>query len=523
MTSHCMGRNILSILLILLFLRETICGYYEKKLLDDLLRSYNPMERPVVNESDPLLLTFGITLQQIIDVDEKNQILTSNCWLNLNWNDYNLGWNQSEYGNVDGVRIHPKRLWVPDLLMYNSADERFDGTFQTNVVVSHDGGCLYIPPGIFKSTCKIDITWFPFDDQHCDLKFGSWTYSGWKLDLAMKDKDGGDISSFITNGEWDLIGVPGKRSEVFYECCPEPYVDITFKIHIRRRTLYYFFNLIVPCVLISSMALLGFTLPPDSGEKLTLDVTVLLSLTVFMNLVSAIMPTTSDAVPLIGTYFNCIMMMVASSVVLTVVVLNYHHRTAETHEMPHWVRTLFLQWMPWLLRMNRPGKPITRKTILMTNRMKELEMKEKSSKSLLANVLDMDDDFRVVPPSRPMSVAGGGYSSGSGFVRVNGNPMEQEKYMPQAPPTSPYPGALAASGHHSHSCSATANRELQCILKELKFITNRIKGRDDEEEIIMDWKFAAMVIDRFCLITFTAFTLITTIAVLLSAPHIIVE
>ena len=44
--------------------------------------------------------------------------------------------------------------------------------------------------------------------------------------------------------------------------------------------------------------------------------------------------------------------------------------------------------------MNRPGKPITRKTIQMTNRMKELEMKEKSSKSLLANVLDMDDDFR---------------------------------------------------------------------------------------------------------------------------------
>ena len=62
-----------------------------------------------------------------------------------------------------------------------SADEKFDGTFQTNVVVTHDGGCLYVPPGIFKSTCKIDITWFPFDDQRCDLKFGSWTYSGWKV------------------------------------------------------------------------------------------------------------------------------------------------------------------------------------------------------------------------------------------------------------------------------------------------------------------------------------------------------
>ena len=60
------------------------------------------------------------------------------------------------------------------------------------------------------------------------------------------------------------------RNEVFYDCCPEPYLDVTFVIKIRRRTLYYFFNLIVPCVLIASMAVLGFTLPPDSGEKLSL-------------------------------------------------------------------------------------------------------------------------------------------------------------------------------------------------------------------------------------------------------------
>ena len=58
------------------------------------------------------------------------------------------------------------------------------------------------------------------------------------------------------------------------------------------------------------------------------------------------------------------------------------------------MRSVFLQWLPWILRMNRPRKKITRKTIMMNNRMKELEMKEKASKSLLANVLDMDDDFR---------------------------------------------------------------------------------------------------------------------------------
>jgi nicotinic acetylcholine receptor len=43
-----------------------------------------------------------------------------------------------------------------------------------------------------------------------------------------------------------------------------------FEIHIRRRTLYFEFNLIFPCILISFMSLLGFSLPPDSGEKIGL-------------------------------------------------------------------------------------------------------------------------------------------------------------------------------------------------------------------------------------------------------------
>ena len=64
--------------------------------------------------------------------------------------------------------------------------------------------------------------------------------------------------------------MPAQRNEVIYDCCPEPYLDITYTFKIRRRTLYYFFNLIVPCLLIASMAVLGFTLPPDSGEKLGL-------------------------------------------------------------------------------------------------------------------------------------------------------------------------------------------------------------------------------------------------------------
>lgn len=57
--------------------------------------------------------------------------------------------------------------------------------------------------GIFKSTCYIDVRWFPFDVQRCDLKFGSWTYGGWSLDLQMIEAD---VTGYIANGEWDLVG-----------------------------------------------------------------------------------------------------------------------------------------------------------------------------------------------------------------------------------------------------------------------------------------------------------------------------
>lgn len=68
-----------------------------------------------------------------------------------------------------------------------------------------------------------------------------------------------------------------------------------------------------------------------------------------------------------------------------------------------------MQWLPWLLRMSRPGKKITRKTILLSNQMKELELKERSSKSLLANVLDIDDDIRHVGINSSQTAFGSTY------------------------------------------------------------------------------------------------------------------
>uniref|UniRef100_A0A087XTV2 Neuronal acetylcholine receptor subunit alpha-7 n=1 Tax=Poecilia formosa TaxID=48698 RepID=A0A087XTV2_POEFO len=456
-------------------------GPHQRNLLKNLLKDYNRMERPVGNDSHPLTVFFTLSLIQIMDVDEKNQVLTSNMWLQMSWYDHYLQWNQSDHPGVKNLRFTTDQIWTPDILLYNSADDDFDSTFKTNILVNSSGFAKYLPPGIFMSTCNVDVRWFPFDIQKCELKFGSWTYDGWLLDLQMTDAD---ISGYMPNGEWDLIGVPGTRNEVFYDCCKEPYPDVTFVITIRRRTLYYALNLLIPCVLLSSMTLLIFVLPADSGEKISLaGITVLLSLTVFMLLVAEIMPATSDSVPLIGQYFASIMIIVGMSVIATVVVLQYHHHDPNGGHMPKWVRLVLLQWVAWFLRMKRPGE---------------------------------NDD----PERRPPRVAG------------SPPPHLSSQFCSSPPPPTPNmdtvgcPSTVSSGGGFGGgpggcSTSVMGDPQLQAILEEVRYMADRFREQDETESMADQWKFAGAVIDRLCLVAFSVFNIICTISILMSAPNFV--
>jgi len=80
-----------------------------------------------------------------------------------------------------------------------------------------------------------------------------------------------DLQDYYLSVEWDIMRVPAVRNEKFYSCCEEPYPDIIFNITLRRKTLFYTVNLIIPCVGISFLSVLVFYLPSDSGEKVSAD------------------------------------------------------------------------------------------------------------------------------------------------------------------------------------------------------------------------------------------------------------
>lgn len=197
------------------------------------------------------------------------------------------------------------------------------------------------------------------------------------------------------------------------------------------------------------------------------------------------------------------------------------------------VKLMFLVWMPCLLCMSRPNRDEpsngnnksdkNKSTASSIHHLPDLEFRAKSSRSLLANVLDLDDDLRSSTRSYPgarsqvapmpehmveqqhaaMMLAGGGHAVGGG---------------------SSSGGGVAGSGATTVATTSCLgpHRELSLILKELRVITDKLRKDEEDEEITNDWKFAAMVVDRMCLYIFTFFTVAATIAVLMSAPHVIV-
>ena len=85
-----------------------------------------------------------------------------------------------------------------------------------------------------------------------------------------------------------FAGMPAKRNIVSYDCCPEQYIDVTFTIKIRRRKLYYIFNLVVPCLFLDLLSLLVFAMPPDAGEKITCGRFQNFLCSIFMHLTSSL-------------------------------------------------------------------------------------------------------------------------------------------------------------------------------------------------------------------------------------------
>uniref|UniRef100_A0A8C9AU25 Acetylcholine receptor subunit alpha n=1 Tax=Prolemur simus TaxID=1328070 RepID=A0A8C9AU25_PROSS len=341
---------------------------HETRLVAKLFKDYSSVVRPVEDHRQIVEVTVGLQLIQLINVDEVNQIVTTN------------------------VRLK----------------------------------------------------------QNCSMKLGTWTYDG-SVVAINPESDKPDLSNFMESGEWVIKESRGWKHWVFYSCCPNtPYLDITYHFVMQRLPLYFIVNVIIPCLLFSFLTGLVFYLPTDSGEKMTLSISVLLSLTVFLLVIVELIPSTSSAVPLIGKYMLFTMVFVIASIIITVIVINTHHRSPSTHVMPEWVRKVFIDTIPNIMFFSTMKRP----------------SREKQDKKIFTEDIDISD--------------------------ISGKP---------GPPP---------MGFHS---PLIKHPEVKSAIEGVKYIAETMKSDQESNNAAEEWKYVAMVMDHILLGVFMLVCIIGTLAV----------
>ena len=99
------------------------------------------------------------------------------------WQDEKLRWSPEDNGEITTIRVPIEKIWRPDITLYNVAEVNGQEYKDSHTVIYNSGDVLHIPSATLKSTCMVDLTYFPYDTQECALKFGSWVYNGNQISL----------------------------------------------------------------------------------------------------------------------------------------------------------------------------------------------------------------------------------------------------------------------------------------------------------------------------------------------------
>ncbi|CAF1480509.1 unnamed protein product [Rotaria sordida] len=127
----------------------------EQRLFYTIMTGYEKAIRPLKKSSEAVVVKLGISLTQILGIisyDERNQIMTTNIWLDQffnflfnqkrkqkEWNDAFLKWNPKDFGGLKKIRIACRLIWLPDIVLYNSADDYTQGYMQSLAMIDYNG------------------------------------------------------------------------------------------------------------------------------------------------------------------------------------------------------------------------------------------------------------------------------------------------------------------------------------------------------------------------------------------------
>ena len=298
---------------------------YVRQLYTDLFSNYIKEVLPVYDHSKPLMVGVTFYLVSINSFKEVEDTVSITGAFNFNWTDPFLAWTPSSYGNVYMTIIDSSDMWVPFIVLANSANkmEPIGGETKFKTFLLYTGDVTYVAGGNFEAKCPTDISKFPFDEQHCVVAFMAWGIPKQFITLSSL-KNQAVIDDFFPHSSWRLLE---------YSTATEDINGISLfylNLRIKRRAIYYGVMVIAPTVLFAMLNPLVFLLSVKSGERVSLAMTILLSYTIFLALVSSSIPASSN--PMCSLLIVMIIIIVVSGIILFGVIITVKYYKEEDED-----------------------------------------------------------------------------------------------------------------------------------------------------------------------------------------------
>ncbi|KAI3410131.1 Neurotransmitter-gated ion-channel ligand binding domain [Globodera pallida] len=348
------------------------------RLIEDLVnrRYYESTVHPRRNYLQPTRVNVSMSLYQLLEVDERSQTITANVWMVQDWYDEctaptNLAHPisavnslNSDYELLNRTIVPYENIWIPDTVLYNSAQmDRKNSEAVMNAIVEtghwrNDGQGAAVQlmfPAIYKLSCKMNVRFFPYDQQNCSFIISSWTHDMATIDYHFA-RPTVNMKNYVVDDEWDVISFEFSRQELQFKCCVRPWAMLYAHLVIRRKPLYYIVNLVIPTSIITVVAVIGFFTPSSStserDEKLYLGINTLLTMSLMLLMVTNQMPNTSNYVPLMGWYYMGIIFVIVFGTILATIVLFIHARKSHLQPLPHsLLKATFVLVQPWFRKL----------------------------------------------------------------------------------------------------------------------------------------------------------------------------
>ncbi|XP_052089230.1 neuronal acetylcholine receptor subunit alpha-3-like [Mytilus californianus] len=282
---------------------------------------YVKQVRPNRNQLQPMVLDLDFFLVGIDEVDELKQRLITTGYLIIGWTDEYLNWTGADFGGLYHLYVPQTDIWMPDITLKNGFTklEKLGSSF-IKAKVESNGQVTWMPFEVFESKCTIDITYFPYDQQSCNIIFVVWSSSVADVMVTLWN-NGIKLDSMEDNAEWSVVSTSARENVQSSES------TVIFTLNLKRSSNYYLMNIIIPIILLSILNLFTFALPADSGEKMGYCITVFLSFAVFLTIVSSELPKTSGSI--LGYYLMFQLGMGTFVVCCTTIELRLHHRKGD--------------------------------------------------------------------------------------------------------------------------------------------------------------------------------------------------